>query len=73
MYLDCVEGWIRAVEILIYKVYAEARCEHCYEANQEDANDGSCGTSVDSFGISASGDATFFPAVDVEIQSRRDW
>lgn len=41
MYLDCVEGWVRAVEVLVYEVDAQARRNHCYEADQENANDGS--------------------------------
>jgi len=41
MYLDCVKRWIATVEVLIYEVYAQARCNHCYEADQEDANNGS--------------------------------
>ena len=42
MYLDCVEGWVTAVEVLIYEVHAQARRKHCYEADQEDSDDGSC-------------------------------
>lgn len=42
MYLDCVEGWVTAVEVLVHEVHAQARRNHCYEANQEDANDCGC-------------------------------
>jgi hypothetical protein len=62
MYLDCVEGRIAAVEVLIYEVYAQARRNHCYEANQEDADDGSWGRSADAPECicSASGSAYLF-------------
>jgi hypothetical protein len=72
-YLDRVEGWIRAFEVLIYEVHAQARRDHCYEANQEDADDGSCGRLANTPENSACGIATFFPAIDVEFQSGRDW
>lgn len=41
MYLNCVESWITAVEVLVYEVHAQARRNHCYETDQEDSNDGS--------------------------------
>ena len=62
MYLDCVEGWIATVEVLIYEVYAQARCNNCYETDQEDANDGSWERSADApeTTCSASGSAYLF-------------
>ena len=43
VYLDCVEGWVAAVEVFIQEVYAEAGREHCYTTNKEDSDDGDCG------------------------------
>ena len=73
MYLNCVEGWVRAVEVFVDEVYAQARRDHCYEADQEDADDGSCGRSVGVPGTSACGNDTFFPAVDFEVWGGCDW
>lgn len=62
MYLDCVKRWIAAVEVLIHEVYPQARRNHCYEADQEDADNGSWGRSADApeTTCSASGSAYLF-------------
>ena len=67
MYLDCVECRVGAVEVFVDEVYAQARRDYRYEADQEDADDGSWGKSVGVPGTSACGNGTFFPAVDFEV------
>jgi hypothetical protein len=67
MYLDCVECWIGAFEVLVYEVYTQAGRKHCYKANQEDANDSGYGRSANAPENGSSGSATFFPTIDVEL------